>query len=314
MKRKLVFLLICSVAIAGAIGIYRKAVATTNTLEVTSSLNDSDDSVSSELEDSIPAGMDEKETIQYKMLNSIDLFEYAFGNFEYYSKGAPALLVEYVVDNRSGKSYTNIRSADETNDFSIEDIFKDRKCIHIINKDKTYKESETTAISKEYEEENKKLKLKEKISIAEDGNKIYSYRQDPNFMGMAEEVLFNQSITFGLLEDSTKWNINGVDTYLNIECFNISGELTDSYSQKLKGTKFNLLVDKNRGVILKLEVVDDSNNVGFSIKSLSMNVDDENCEEGSVSVSINDKKFDKDLSSYRKMSNYIQIGDIDTQS
>lgn len=139
--------------------------------------------------------------IQNLMLNTIDNFKKAEGNFVYSSDNDKIhFTVKYNVDISRNASVVNTVEKDEVIE-SIQDG-KNKQRIDINHKEKRYiirdilEINTTAAINREG-----------RYSTSDDGAPEYVYREDPSGMGAAANVIFPQEIALGYLEDLNKWKV-----------------------------------------------------------------------------------------------------------
>jgi hypothetical protein len=193
-----------------------------------------------------------KEDIQTKMLNSIDYFDRVAGNFVYHSDSAGyEYQVNYDIQTKKNNyaSYVKMVSDNDNREVSY-DGKNDLK--NLINQYKLAREINVEQ-SKDESAYYKNDKPKNRFGRAQDGKKLYNYRQDPAHMDMAALSLFPQDFALGFLEGDN-WNITSAnETLANRNVVVISGNLNDYYQEKHHAKTFKLWVDKDTGILVQME-------------------------------------------------------------
>ena len=207
----------------------------------------------------------EKQSLQDKMINSIDYFKNAQGSFRYYVKKSDIddIITFNVKLDGNPASYVNtINNHDQT---SIETTFDGDKRLEVIHQDKMYTLDQVLKADPNAPlppKSSQKRYFKE-----EDGDTGFMIVRDPANMGVASSVLNNQYVALGFLEDHNKWEINENDKFLGLPAIVITGELPDLYKSRFDGTSFKILVHKDTGILFaSLEIYDDSNEIVNIIK------------------------------------------------
>lgn len=103
------------------------------------------------------------------------------------------------------------------------------------------------------------------------------------------EILFNQELQ-SYLKDYEKWNIQGEEDYLNRKAIYITGSL--GFTSKNGSNKFELLVDKSTGIVLKLNFLNKDNKIISSLITTDIILD----------KTIESSIFEKGTSGYNKYS------------
>ncbi|MCM3365085.1 hypothetical protein [Niallia sp. MER TA 168] len=217
-----------------------------------------------------------KENIHYKMLNSIDYFKTAIGNFDYTSNsGGYKYTVDFSVDVENPKSHVVVKAGDKIVEESIYN--GDGKYVDLNTKDKTY--STAGAPDKNEAKALKENNLFEGVSPTVrysndiNGERVYDMRYDPTLMGMAQTSLFSQDIALGFLENYSKWNIETKEENNGYEAIVLSGELSDYYKNKHNAETFKLWVHSGTGILLKMEEYNKSGQVTESLITNSIQID-----------------------------------------
>lgn len=221
--------------------------------------------------------MDDKDLIFYKIVNSIDFYKNAYGEYSLTDNTNQDFeKIKYYADIASGKSYTS-------SDKKIEIICKDNRRLTIDNNNNSYYEN--PLIGGDVDENVAKLKPKDRYDKSKDNSYIFRYYG--GYLDSLSKTLFNQELQ-SYLKDYSDWNIVGEKSYLNRMGIEISGQL--NYTSKTGENKFKIVIDKETGIILKYEILDKEDNVVHSMVTSNIEID------GGISSEV----FDKDLTSYDK--------------
>ncbi len=218
--------------------------------------------------------MTEKELMCYKVINSIDFYNNASGTYKKNNNISDEFLeIKYYVDVETNKSYIIMNDNNQV-------LIKDNKKFWMDKNKQTYKEYK---IINEKDNDIPKLKVKDRF----DDKEGFISRSDGNFLDLLGETLFGQNAYAYGLEFFDKWEIDEETTYLNRGAIKISGEY--NYVGKTQEEKYNMVIDKATGIVLKYESFDNDNNVVNSLETTEIHVD-----EG-ISKDI----FEIDLSKYK---------------
>jgi outer membrane lipoprotein-sorting protein len=95
-------------------------------------------------------------------------------------------------------------------------------------------------------------------------------RKDPAYMGAATEILFNQNIALGFLEDYSKWKIDSEEQLNGFYAIVLSGELESNYKEKHKAETFKIWTHKDTGIMLKMEEYNKQGKVVYSIATQNL--------------------------------------------
>lgn len=218
--------------------------------------------------------MTDKELLCYKIINSIDFYNNVSGTYKKIDNiTGESLEIKYYANIEKNKSYSIM---DDNNEVLI----KDDKKIWIDKNKNTYKEYK---IINKKDNDISKLKVKDRV----DDKNNFIDRRDGEFLNFLEETLFSQSLYTGELIYSDDWTIDEKTTYLGREAIKITGRF--NCIGKTHEEKYNIIIDKATGIVLKYESFDNDNNVVNSLETTEIHVD-----EG-ISKDI----FEIDLSKYK---------------
>lgn len=191
------------------------------------------------------------------MLNSIDFYSNAEGQFVTTFVDDEETLVSYKTDLATKTSYQSISN----NKLDIEQYSDNTQVTLYNNKERTFEKS-FLAVPLEDAKEIKETcnilsyhptKNSARIVTDSEGGKRYYYRFDSTRTGIASMSLFSQEIIFSFLSEKDLWEITETTRYLDRDCILIQGK-SDSYqNEKLGIDHFNMLVDIDTGILLKFE-------------------------------------------------------------
>lgn len=214
-----------------------------------------------------------KDQIHYEMLNSIDNFNSARGEFIYHSDSAGyEYTVNYQVqlgnNPKSKVKFTSNQVSQETT-YDGNGTF-----LRLDNKQKKFEKFSTPQQNGIQKNSLKDQPAKSRYSKNDKGEKVFLRRTDPALMGIAATSVFPQDIALGFLEDYNKWNIVSEENIDGRDAVVIQGELNDYYQNKHKDKTFKLWVDKETGVLLQMEEYNDQNQATEYIRTKSIKVND----------------------------------------
>lgn len=233
-----------------------------------------------------------KRNIQNLMLNSIDYFTNAKGNFEYLSSsGGYHLSVDYQVDlSDEAKSYEKSEEITQNNYQSMkmktsntqEISVYDGEAITVYKSDDmkykaasvqpTVESIEVGSVSESERNELADSTMEDRVSEL-DGEKVYIPRVDPAYMGIAKTSLFPEDLAMGLLENKDQWNITREDKVAGVNVIVLEGLLNNDYAQRYQADKFELSVDPETGILLKMVITDLSGKVKERILTKNITLD-----------------------------------------
>lgn len=218
-----------------------------------------------------------KEEIWHKMLNSIDYYDSVSGKMMYANGPDQEMYVEYSTNLEKSKAYTKIKEVNvsdcsavvkndvpmssvvkDNNTFDIEVFTQESSMITLDNLDKVAINETDSVFTRENAEP---IEDDKRVVVEEDGTPGYYYRCDVTNTYLANASLFPQERTFGFLTDFDLWDVDGIEKYVDRECYVISGETSDDYGNKIGVKKFQFYVDCETGVLLKYIGYDESENI-----------------------------------------------------
>jgi hypothetical protein len=180
-----------------------------------------------------------KEEILTKMLNTVDHFETAKGEFElYYANSDTKMNVEYELSIRekSGglvKTTVNVNGEITTRPFSYKDVYR----------------------------ETPPLKIEDTFQINEEGDQVTDIRWSPPIQE-AENSLFPYEIASNYTRNLSLWEIEKQnEELLGHNTLVIKGVLNNYASNKSQSNTFRFWVDKESGVLVKYETYNSNGEV-----------------------------------------------------
>ncbi|OYD08772.1 LolA family protein [Paludifilum halophilum] len=190
--------------------------------------------------------------IQNKMLNAVDHYKDIQGSFEMqFSNINDKKEVEFTLSEENPGSYVKVTKKGGN------EVVRKSNGKSILKLNPQQKAYSKTSVSPSSPIENPRHYKNEK------GQNVFVHRQDPAWARTANEVTLPQNYAFWLTANESE--VVGYDTLLNRKVAVIKGK-HDSYLQKKLGADtFKMWVDRQTGVLLKLEGTDSKGNVAYSI-------------------------------------------------
>ncbi|MEK3822251.1 hypothetical protein MKY20_24520 [Cytobacillus sp. FSL W8-0315] len=224
-----------------------------------------------------------KEEILTKMINTVDYFETATGEFKMHYGHSPGFsVVEYAIGlkNLSG-GFGKRTSMVGKNQEVTSEYYTEGTVWTVFEQTKSYTESK-------YGEESRRgtpLKIEDAFSVDSEGNNVTTYRERPP-IGVANETLFPYEIASNYTRDLNKWEIEKQNE-----------ELLGHNTLLIKGTKnhrdfqsFRFWVDKDTGILIKYETYDDNGDIVDYLHPINLE----------INVPIDSKIFTPNLEGYKK--------------
>lgn len=226
--------------------------------------------------------LSENDLILYKILNSIDFFSTAEGNFESTNKTINSdVKSDFAVDIKNRKNFVSYSDISYGDNATV--IIDNNKKIDFDETQKTYREFEYKVPSKD----NIIKWLYPKDRYDSNGNLVE--RQEGILLLHDSDVLFNQSsVGTNLSKKFSNWNLDGEGKYLGRDCVKIKGKLNNN--GEFGECAFEVWVDKNTGIIMKFDQMDDNNQVVLETIINKIKIDEP----------INPNVFTKDTTKYKK--------------
>lgn len=245
-----------------------------------------------EVDDKFLAQMNEKELLQYKVLNSIDFYKSVEGILSSGNKSTnESEITKFVIDIKNKRAYYNQKSDEQNN----ETIINDGKRIIIDNNKKEYRSDKINYFEKDnifprlkpnqrfFGE--KKIKVKYKDEIREVTG--FAYREDGYLIQIKN--LFDQEILSHYMHD-LNWDIEKKTQYLDRDAIQIKGEmdLVDKYGASV----FRAIIDEETGVILSMEYLDKKGDIIIYDKITEIN----------FNLKATENVFNIDLKNYKRVN------------
>lgn len=233
--------------------------------------------VSSQLKIVLAVPVDDgKEQILNKMLNSVENFEYASGQFTLTSiKSDVIKKVDYQVDNsKQKKTYEKIYAKELSNtqrnqDFEVTERFYDG-AHYVLNKESqnartTENELEISLLTNGLYLNTTHGDIQSRIETRADGSSSYFYRNNDLGLSECKISILPEEIVFNFLSNQTLWTIEGEENYLGYKAIRINGELSMLNKDRYDAETFYMIVNKDTGILLEFGLI---NSDGKSMESL----------------------------------------------
>jgi len=223
-----------------------------------------------------------KEEILTKMINTVDNFETAIGEYKIHYNNIPSdSVVEYSISLKNkpggfGKRTDSVKGKDEV----AFQYYTGGSVWTLSEQTKTYMESK-------YLEEGSPgtpLKIEDAFSVHSDGNNLTNYRERPP-IGVANETLFPYEIASNYTRDLNSWNIEKQnEELLGHNTLVIKGNINRRDFQS-----FRFWVDKDTGILVKYETYNSAGDVVDYLYPTKLE----------INVPIDNKKFTPNLDGYK---------------
>lgn len=194
----------------------------------------------------------EKQTILFKILNSIDFYNTAKGSF--------------ITKNMKTNEETGYKF--EVNILNKMLKVESKENLIIIQNNVKYEINKENMQYRKFEIEDISLdenigKLKPKDRIIGKKDKEFISRPESQYLLIVNKILLNEELGISLLNNDN-WELNNSKKYLNRDTVEIKRRL--GFTGKSGENNINVLVDKENGTILKEEVFDRDNKIIFYTK------------------------------------------------
>ncbi|WP_291572515.1 DUF4830 domain-containing protein [Clostridium sp. UBA4548] len=224
-----------------------------------------------------------KRDLRNKIANSVDYFTSAKGSFRWNQKRFNNdVTVDYKVELKDTPSSYEKETSKDGN--ILEATLNGNMKTIFDNNTKTYRSGEVSTSKGGTTRNN----IENKYATASDGSSEVYLRPDPLFLIYAKESLFNQNLAVGILKDESKWSISAVEKYLELDAAVIEGTFDNYYSVKFDSTKYKAWVEKNTGIILKMEWYDENGETTTELETTFIK----------LNIPIDDKEMKKDTTGY----------------
>ncbi len=228
-----------------------------------------------------------KEEIVYKMLNSMDYFTTAQVSFsalfpgfdieEYYTieTNLNTGISHQTKSDNFSQSYASAANAVNAATSDVNEAYESYSDGVTV---RSYNNLEKTVQTIGTSEERRSLDeewpdLEERYYIDENGDPNYCYRGNPTNASMAGECLLPQVSAFAYLMDEDLWEVTESLQYCGRDCYSVEGTVNDSYSAQIGAETFMMYVDKETGILLKLEACDANGDVVSSMVVSEISID-----------------------------------------
>lgn len=220
-----------------------------------------------------------KDEIYYKMLNSMDYFTTAEVAFSAKFPGSNIEDDYYIKTNlNTGISYQSIsdnliqtRSVDVSKAY---ETYSDGQVVREFNNlVRTVQTVSGVEQKRTLAEEWPNVGIDERYYVDENGEPHFRYRGNPTNASMAGECLLPQVSAFAYLIDQDLWEVVDTINYCDRECYFVEGLVDESYSAQIGAETFMMYVDKDTGILLKLEACDANGDVVSSMVVSEISID-----------------------------------------
>lgn len=229
-----------------------------------------------------------KEEILTKMLNTVDNFETAKGEFRiHYANSMSEALVNYELSlNHKAGGYSKATYVENGKEKATYHYYRDSKMWDLDEGAGTYREE--TYFQQPRSKQT--LTIKNAFSVDSQGDNVTDYRERPPVVGVGE-ALFPYEIASNYTRDLNRWEIEKQnEELLGHNTLVIKGILNDYAKRKHKSSTFRFWVDKDTGILMKYETYDSTGKVANYLYSTKLE----------INVPIDSKKFNPDLTGYKK--------------
>lgn len=226
-----------------------------------------------------------KQDYYHKMLNAIDYYNTVRGSFttNYLNDDLQEeTVVSYQVDMINNKCYEHMINKDNDSEVYV----GSGDIMHIDNVSRSKEKSpiyftkvseladyNNSVLQTEDDIEQARIGLHEKfaddkrVTVDENGDIHYLNRlNSTNLCVSASYSLFPQGLTFGYLSNQDMWEISGDTEYLGRDAVVIKGTAED-YGKKFNTATFEMIVDKETGILLELQGYDENGEPSSYIKT-----------------------------------------------
>lgn len=191
-----------------------------------------------------------KEEVLTKMLNSVDHFETAKGEFElYYANSSTKIYVEYELSIRENPggvvtSVYEINGEKDTRIYSYKDVYNPSPS----------------------------LKIEDAFSINNNGEQVTDSRWSPPIQE-ASNSLFPYDIASNYTRNLSDWEIEKQDEkLLSHNTLVLKGKLNTYAAQKGRANSFRFWIDKDSGVLIKYETYDSNGEIIDYLHPLTLKI------------------------------------------
>ncbi|MBB2483234.1 hypothetical protein H5P36_24060 [Bacillus sp. APMAM] len=245
-----------------------------------------------------------KEEILTKMINTIDNFETAKGEFKLHYDGSSGdLLVDYELSlHHYTGGYSSSIATDSTYP-KMSHYYKGGTMWDINEDNGTYRE---VKYLEPQQPSKKELTIEEAFSKAPDGNNQTIIRERPPVGVGVNETLFNYEMVSNFTRDLNKWEIEKQ----NEKLLGHNTLVIKGYKNHLNVRSFRFWVDKDTGIIVKYETYNSAGKVVEYLYPTKLE----------INVPVDSKHFTPNLQNYKKEDNTfrekgprILTGNIDNE-
>lgn len=250
-----------------------------------------------------------KQDYYHKMLNTIDYYNTVSGSFKTNyldNDSTDETVVSYQVDMINNLSQETVKGS--CNDSEI--YASNNRLVYVNNSNKSittsnqiftkvdelagynsYVMQTQNDVKKAKTEFNKIFDDDNRVTVDENGDKHYLNRlNSTNLCISASYSLLPQGLTFGYLSNQDMWEIGDDTEYLGRDAVVITGKAGD-YGKKFNTATFEMIVDKETGILLELQGYDENGNSSKYIKTTEISFEQPDVKTYSPSEYTNYQKL-----------------------
>ncbi|RAV11504.1 hypothetical protein [Paenibacillus contaminans] len=205
-------------------------------------------------------------TIEDRMLNSIDNFNTVKGSYRQFEHGVTQEVEFEIAEGDSPGSYVRVKKTDSSE--YTEWVSDGQYVLQLDSQKKEY--IRHLSGGPPVKPEGPRYYKDER------GNNNWVGRGDPARTSVAKEVILPSNFTFWMIDADTlqpTYSITGTETFLGRNAVILEGALGDYIGSKFKATGYKYWIDSETGILLKLQLTDDQNQIPFSIEMQSIEID-----------------------------------------
>jgi hypothetical protein len=245
-----------------------------------------------------------KEEILTKMINTVNNFETAKGEFKLHYDGSPGyLLVDYELSLHHNPGGDSSLTATDGTYTKMSHYYKGGTMWDINEAMGTYRE---TKYLESLQRSQKTLTIEDAFTKASDGNDVTFLRERPDVGVGVEKTLFNYEMVSYFTRDLNKWEIEKQ----NEELLGHNTLVIRGNKAHLNVRSFRFWVDKDTGIIVKYETY---NSAGKVVEYLYPTKLEINVPVDSKHFTPNLQNYKKEDMSLREKGPGMETGNIDSE-
>lgn len=226
-----------------------------------------------------------KQDYYHKMLNAIDYYNTVSGSFKTNYLGgdnADETVVSYQVDMIHNLSQETVKGPYNDSEVYASNnrlVYVNHSDMSVTTSNQIFTKADELAgynnyvmqtqndVEKAKTEFNKIFDDDNRVTVDENGDTHYLNRlNSTNLCISASYSLLPQGLTFGYLSNQDMWEVSGDAEYLGRDAAVIKGTAGD-YGKKFNTATFEMIIDKETGILLELQGYDENGNPSEYIKT-----------------------------------------------